>query len=64
MDSGNFVIYQIDPNEMELSGEVQSDKNVNRRLFLYSTVEIKNNVRIFRNKDKELIPGQNVPHNC
>ena len=52
MDSGNFVIYKIDPNEMELSGEVQSDKNVNRRLFLYSTVEIKNNVRIFRDKIK------------
>jgi hypothetical protein len=57
MNSGDFVIYKIDPNEMELSGEVDFDRNSHGRLFLHSTVEIKDNVIIFRDADKQLITG-------
>jgi hypothetical protein len=57
MNSGDFVIYKIDPNEIELSGEVQHTKNSHGRLFLNSTIEIRDNTIIFRHADKQFIMG-------
>ncbi len=57
MNLGNFVIYKIEPNQMDLDGKVNLDKNSHGRIFLHSTIEVKYNTIIFRDTDDQTIQG-------
>lgn len=57
MNSGDFVLYKIEPNEMEISGEVNLDRNSHGRLFLNCIVELSGNSIIFRSLERQSIEG-------
>lgn len=57
MNTGNFVIYKITPNELEISGEIPLSRNVDGRLFLNTTIEFIYNLLIFRDPETKKIKG-------
>ena len=57
MNRGNYIIYKITPNELEISGEIPSNRNVDGRLFLNTTLEFNDNLFIFRDPETKKIKG-------
>ena len=46
MEFQTFICYRLSPNEQELNGEVNFDRNVNGRIFSGCTLEIKDHIAI------------------
>jgi len=54
MDYQTFVCYRLNPNEQELNGEVNFDRNIDGRTFYSCILEIKDHTAILTN-EKDVI---------
>jgi hypothetical protein len=52
-----IVVYKINPNDLELSGEVSFDRNVNGRIFTDCLLTITNDTAILKDKDHNNVIG-------
>ncbi len=54
MESQTFICYRLNPNEQELNGEVNFDRNVDGRIFSDCILEIKDHTAILTD-EKDVI---------
>lgn len=51
METQTFISYRLNPNQQELDGNVNFDKNVDGRIFSNCTLEIKDHTAILTDED-------------